>query len=69
LNLDNIQELVLSDGERVKFQINGRSIEATVKASNQTPEGLALLRGVPFMPVASGIQVSTIEDREKEMVA
>lgn len=69
LNLADAHELGLSGGDQVTFQINGRSIAATAKISSQTPEGVALLRGVPFMPVTSGVQVTKIEDREKEMVA
>jgi NADH-quinone oxidoreductase subunit G len=69
LNLADAHELGLSGGDQVTFQINGRSITATAKISSQTPEGVALLRGVPFMPVTSGVQVTKIEDREKEMVA
>jgi len=69
LNLVDALELGLSAGDRVTFQIYGRSITATAKISSQTPEGLALLRGVPFIPVTAGVQVTKIEDREKEMVA
>jgi NADH-quinone oxidoreductase subunit G len=69
LNLVDAHQLGLSAEDQVTFQINGRSIAAAVKISSQTPEGVALLRGVPFMPVTSGVHVTKIEDREKEMVA
>jgi len=69
INNADADRLALSDGDRVSVQISGRAMEATIKISSIAPEGLAYLRGVPFIPVTAEAQVSKIEDREKEMVA
>ena len=63
------ERLALSEGERVRVQMHGRIDELTVVISNKTAEGLALLRGVPFVPGTTGLQVDKIAEREKEIVA
>ncbi|MDX1415282.1 MAG: molybdopterin-dependent oxidoreductase, partial [Candidatus Promineifilaceae bacterium] len=69
LNYYDAQTLALLDGDRVNVQINGRDWEAAIKISSKTSEGLALLRGVPFIPGIFDAQIDKIKEREKEFVA
>lgn len=38
----------VQDGDRVRFEVNGRAYEATAHVNGSTPGGLVLLRGVPY---------------------
>ena len=62
-------EMALDDGDNVSIQVNGRELAAVVAVVDDVQQGLALLRGLPFMPGMLDIQISKIAEREKEMVA
>ena len=51
------------------LQIGSRELEAVVAVVDDVQQGLALLRGVPFLAGLLDVQISKIEEREKEMVA
>ena len=61
-------ELALVDGVRVSIKVGGHDLEAVTAVSGNVHQGLALLRGVPFFPGLVDVQVSKIEEREKELV-
>jgi len=69
VNGADARRLAFFDGDRVSVQMNGRILEATVNVSSRTVEGLALLRGVPFIPGTVDVQIDKIEEREKDIVA
>jgi NADH-quinone oxidoreductase subunit G len=69
LHAADAEELALVEGVRVSIKVGGHDLEAVTAISGIAHQGLALLRGVPFFPGLVDVQVSTIEVREKEMVA
>jgi NADH-quinone oxidoreductase subunit G len=62
-------ELALDDGLPVSVELDGHDLDAMTVISSDTHQGLVLLHGVPFFPGLVNVQVSRIEEREKEMVA
>ena len=67
LHEEDAYRLALEADDEVVVQLNGRSAEATVAIDEHVPEGVALLRGVPFIPGTAVAEINKIE--EKEMVA
>ncbi len=69
VNPADAQTLALYEGDRVSVHMNGRVLEAAVNISAKTSDGLALLRGVPFIPGTVDARIDKMEEREKEIVA
>jgi NADH-quinone oxidoreductase subunit G len=68
LHAADAEELALVDGVRVSIKVGGHDLEAVTVIGGNVHQGLVLLRGVPFFPGLVDVQVSRIEEREKELV-
>jgi NADH-quinone oxidoreductase subunit G len=62
-------EMDLAAGERVSVIFDGHQRQMQIAVVDDLQRGLVLLRGVPFQPGLLDVQISKIEEREKEMVA
>ena len=69
LNAADAGELSLDDGDQVSVAAYGRELKMVAAIVDEVQQGLALLRGVLFLPGLFDVQISKIEEREKEMVA
>ncbi|MBK7897415.1 MAG: NADH-quinone oxidoreductase subunit NuoG [Anaerolineaceae bacterium] len=50
-------KLQLAQGEKVMVEVAGRGVETAVRLSEDTPEGVALLRGVPYQAGLTELKV------------
>jgi len=69
LHANDAVELALDDGDHVSIEVDGRDLDAMTVISSNVQQGLALLRGVPYISGILDVQVSKIEEQEKEIVA
>jgi anaerobic selenocysteine-containing dehydrogenase len=53
------RQLGLADGYEAQVTANGRQVQATIHVNGQTPAGVAILRGVPYIPGAVAFEVSS----------
>ncbi len=54
----------LADGMPVAVAMNGRTFDAVVYVTEKAPQGLALLRGVPFVPGTAVAAITKIQQEE-----
>ncbi len=69
LHAADAADLALEEGDGASVTVDGRELEMVTAVADDIQQGLALLRGVPFMSGLLAVQISKIEEREKEMVA
>lgn len=61
VNKNDATTLQLGDAETVSVDFNGRQIEAQLHINGHAPEGLALLRGVPYQAGLAELKLSKVE--------
>ena len=62
MHQNDAANLQLAGGETVTIEINGKPAAAQVKVNGHAPEGVALLRGVPYQAATAELKLSKIED-------
>ena len=57
VNKNDAAALQLKDAETVSVEVNGKATEATLHVNGRAPEGVALLRGVPYQAGLTELKV------------